>query len=42
VTDPSVDAGYVADACAHALLDAVGRVPGVPSALSEAVAPEFR
>ena len=42
LTDPSVDAGYVADACAHALLDAIGRVPGIPSALSEAVAPEFR
>jgi AcrR family transcriptional regulator len=37
--DPSIDAGYVGDACAHALLDAIGRVPGIPSALSEAVAP---
>ncbi|HEX3548715.1 MAG TPA: TetR/AcrR family transcriptional regulator [Mycobacterium sp.] len=40
--DPSVDAGYVADACAHAVLDAIGRVPGIPSALSQAVAPEVR
>jgi AcrR family transcriptional regulator len=40
--DPSIDAGYVGDACAHALLDAIGRVPGIPSALSEAVAPEHR
>jgi AcrR family transcriptional regulator len=40
--DPSVDAGYVADACAHAVLDAIGRVPGIPSALGEAVAPEVR
>jgi AcrR family transcriptional regulator len=40
--DPSVDAGYVADACAHAVLDAIGRVPGIPSALSEAVAREVR
>ena len=40
--DPSIDAGYVGDACAHALLDAIGRVPGIPSALSEAVAPERR
>ena len=40
--DPSIDAGYVADACAHALLDAIGRVPGIPSALSEAVAAEHR
>jgi AcrR family transcriptional regulator len=35
--DPSIDAGYVADACAHTLLEAVGRVPGIPSALGEAV-----
>ena len=40
--DPSIDAGYVADACAHALLDAIGRVPDIPSALGEAVAPEHR
>jgi AcrR family transcriptional regulator len=40
--DPSIDAGYVGDACAHALLDAIERVPGIPSALSEAVAPEHR
>jgi AcrR family transcriptional regulator len=40
--DPSIDAGQVADACAHALLDAIGRVPGIPSAVSEAVAPQHR
>jgi AcrR family transcriptional regulator len=40
--DPSIDAGYVGDACAHALLDAIGRVSGIPVALSEAVAPEAR
>jgi AcrR family transcriptional regulator len=40
--DPSIEAGYVGDACAHALLDAIARVPGIPSALSEAVAPEHR
>ena len=40
--DPSIDAGYAADACAHALLDAIGRVPGIPSALGEAVAAEHR
>jgi AcrR family transcriptional regulator len=40
--DPSIDAGYVGDACAHALFDALGRVPGIPSALSDAVAPEHR
>jgi AcrR family transcriptional regulator len=40
--DPSLDAGYVGEACAHALLDAIGRVPGIPSALREVVAPEHR
>ena len=28
--DPSIDAGVVADSCAHTLLDAVARIPGVP------------
>ena len=40
--DPSLDADHVADACAHALLDAVGRVPGIPADLVEAVAPGHR
>jgi hypothetical protein len=40
--DPSLDAGYVGDVCAHTLLDAIGRVPGIPSELREAVAPEHR
>jgi AcrR family transcriptional regulator len=40
--DPSIDAGYVGDACAHALLDAIGRVPAIPTELTEAVAPEHR
>ena len=40
--DPSIDAGRVADACAHALLDAVGRVPGIPDALAETVAVAHR
>jgi AcrR family transcriptional regulator len=38
IMDPSIDAGYVADTCAHTLLDAVGRVPGLPAELLEAVA----
>jgi AcrR family transcriptional regulator len=42
IMDPSIDAGYVADACAHALLDTVGRVPGIPSGLAAAVASEHR
>lgn len=40
--DPSIDAGQVADACAHGLLDAIGRVPGIPSALCDAVSPDHR
>lgn len=40
--DPSIDAGFVADGCAHALLDAVGRVPGLPAELVCAAAPEHR
>jgi AcrR family transcriptional regulator len=40
--DPSIDAGHVADACAHALLDAVGRVPGIPDVLADTVAVAHR
>lgn len=40
--DPSIDAGQVADACAHALLDAVGRVPGIPASLRTVVSPVRR
>lgn len=40
--DPSIDAGFVADSCAHALLDAVGRVPGLPAELVRAAAREHR
>jgi len=40
--DPSLDSDSVADACAHALLDAVGRVPGIPADLVGAVAAEHR
>ncbi|MCT7660833.1 TetR/AcrR family transcriptional regulator [Mycobacterium deserti] len=42
LADPSIDAGVVADACAHALLDAVGRVPAIPAELADAVAAEHR
>ena len=42
ILDPSIDAGQIADTCAHALLDAVGRLPGIPAKLIEAVAPERR
>lgn len=40
--DPSIDAGFVADSCAHALLDAVGRVPGLPAELVRAATREHR
>lgn len=36
--DPPIDIDVVADACAHALLDMVARVPGIPEALAETVA----
>lgn len=42
IMDPSIDAGQIADTCAHALLDMIGRVPGIPSALSKSIAPEHR
>ena len=38
IIDPSIDADHVADACAHALFDAIARVPGIPAELAEAVA----
>ncbi|MBS1692182.1 MAG: TetR/AcrR family transcriptional regulator [Actinobacteria bacterium] len=40
--DPSVEPGWVADACAHALLDAIGRVPAIPVQLADAVTAERR
>ncbi len=42
ILEPSIDAGQIADTCAHALLDMIGRVPGIPDELSAAVAPEPR
>jgi AcrR family transcriptional regulator len=36
IIDPSINADYVADSCAHALLDAVARVPGLPAELADA------
>ncbi|MGW0162699.1 TetR/AcrR family transcriptional regulator [Mycobacterium sp. NPDC003323] len=42
VLDPTLDAGFVADACAHSLLDALGRVPGIPAELYDAVSVERR
>jgi AcrR family transcriptional regulator len=42
ITEPSLGAGQIADSCAHALLDAVARVPGIPVALAESVSAEHR
>jgi AcrR family transcriptional regulator len=42
IMDPSTDAGQLSDACAHALLDAVSRVPGIPATLAAAIAPDQR
>lgn len=38
IIDPSTDADKLADACAHALLDAIARVPEIPEELGEAMA----
>ena len=40
--DSSLDADLIADLCAHGLLDAVARVPGIPPVLAEAVSTEQR
>ena len=37
ILDPSIDAGQIADTCAHALLDVIGHVPGIPAKLVDAV-----
>ena len=37
IIDPTTDAEKLADACAHALLDAIARVPEVPDELVEAM-----
>ncbi len=36
IMDPTTDANLLADACAHALLDAIARLPGIPVELAEA------
>ena len=38
IMDPSTDAQMLADACAHALMDAVSRLPGTPAELTDAIA----
>jgi hypothetical protein len=34
IIDPSLDAAQLANSCAHALLDALSRVPGIPGELT--------
>jgi AcrR family transcriptional regulator len=36
IIDPSTDGNRLANACAHALLDAIARVPGIPDEMAEA------
>ncbi|OBG26807.1 TetR family transcriptional regulator [Mycobacterium alsense] len=38
IMDPTSDADKLADACAHALLDAIVRIPDIPPDLAEAMA----
>jgi AcrR family transcriptional regulator len=40
IMDPTTDANRLANACAHALLDAIARVPEIPEDLAEAMATE--
>lgn len=37
IMDPTTDADLLADACAHSLLDAIVRIPGIPGDLFEAM-----
>ncbi|WP_407685545.1 TetR/AcrR family transcriptional regulator [Mycobacterium sp. HUMS_1102779] len=38
IIDPTTDAERLADACAHSLLDAIARVPGIPDELAHLMA----
>jgi AcrR family transcriptional regulator len=42
IMHPAMDANKLADGCAHALLDIINRVPGIPERLAKSVAPEQR
>ena len=42
IMDPSADADLLADACAHALMDSVSRLPGIPTDLADAIAADRR
>ena len=42
IMHPETDADHLSDTCAHSLLDALIRVPGIPEHLAESVAPDQR
>ena len=42
LVDASLDADFIADLCAHTLMDALGRVPGIPATLADALDPRRR
>jgi AcrR family transcriptional regulator len=42
IMHPETDSGHLSETCAHSLLDALIRVPGIPGHLADAVAPDQR
>jgi AcrR family transcriptional regulator len=42
IMHPETDSGHLSETCAHSLLDALIRVPGIPGHLAEGVAPDQR
>jgi hypothetical protein len=42
IIHPQTDAGHLSETCAHALLDAITRVKGIPEQLAKAVGPDER
>jgi AcrR family transcriptional regulator len=42
IMHPETDSGHLSETCAHSLLDALIRVPGIPVHLAEAVGPDQR
>jgi AcrR family transcriptional regulator len=42
IMHPETDSGHLSETCAHSLLDALIRVPGIPVHLAEGVAPDQR
>ncbi len=42
IMHPETDAGHLSETCAHALLDAITRVNGIPEQLAKAVGPDGR